>query len=376
MSTLLKDLYSPAFYQAFAAVLENTLPAFERESFMQKTFIPEFEYYELKQRMSHTAGVLAGFLEDDFPAAAESLCRIVDNLEAAGLTEQSLEYMFLPGFIEMHGIDDYDTSMRAFERVTQFTSCEFAVRPFIVRYGQPMLEQMLRWSEHDDNRVRRLASEGSRPRLPWAMALPELKKDPCPILPILENLKNDDCEIVRRSVANSLNDISKDNPDIAIDTACRWFGDNAATDALVKHGCRTLLKQAHPVALALFGFDNRGLSLRDFSLQTPRVQMGDCLEFSFVIRNSGKRTKNLRLEYAIHLLKKNGSLAKKVFKISERQIAAGERLEVVKQHRFRPITTRVYYSGEHRVSIIVNGRESDSVAFGLLVDPVSRTISL
>jgi 3-methyladenine DNA glycosylase AlkC len=365
MGTLLKDLYSPAFYDSFSEVLAATIPEFDITEFQRRIFIPEFTALELKQRMTHTAEVLGHFLADDFGAAAKTICQIIEHMRVAGSSEQVVEYMFLPEYVEKKGIDDYATSTQALEYITQFTSCEFAVRPFILRYGQPMLEQMLQWSQHQDNRVRRLASEGSRPRLPWAMALPALKRDPTPLLPILENLKLDECEIVRRSVANNLNDISKDNPRIVIGLAKQWMGCNAHTDALLKHGCRTLLKQGNPEILGLFGFDKKDVELEKFKVQTPRVAMGEQLEFSFAVSNQGNKTKKLRIEYAIHFLKNNGMHSKKVFKISEREIAANGRFEFAKKHRFKPITTRRYYSGKHRVSVIINGIETRTMDFDL-----------
>ncbi len=367
MSTLLKDLYSPSFYQTFSDALAITLPDFDRDDFMRQIFSPEFDGYELKQRMSHTAVVLRNFLGGDFGAAIDRICRIIENLRGAGVSEQSMEYMFLPEYIERYGIYDYETSIAAFETVTRYTSCEFAVRPYIVSYGKPMLEQMLAWSLHDDNRVRRLASEGSRPRLPWAMALPDLKRDPTPILPILENLKRDECEIVRRSVANNLNDISKDNPLVTLGIGKSWIGDNPLTDALLKHGCRTLLKKSDTGTLALFGFDSNDLERGELRVLTPKVTMGEQLEFAYDMTNVGDKAKKIRIEYAIHLLKNNGRLSKKVFKISEREIAAGERFELIRKHRFKPITTRRYYPGRHAVSIIVNGAESCAIDFELVM---------
>jgi 3-methyladenine DNA glycosylase AlkC len=166
--------------------------------------------------MTHTAKVMNHFFPDDSGKATAIIKQIIENLRIAGVKEDSLEFMFFPEYIAMYGIDDYENSISAFEFITRFTSCEFAVRPYILKYEEKMLDQMLSWSKHTDNRVRRLASEGSRPRLPWAMALPNLKKNPTPILPILNNLKQDSSEIVRRSVANNLNDISKDNPEFVI----------------------------------------------------------------------------------------------------------------------------------------------------------------
>ena len=365
MSSPLKDVYSTEFYDQLCTVMERDIPGFNRECFLKCIFSPDFEAMELKQRMSHTIEAIAQFLPEDFTHGARALCRLVDGLERAGMNEQSFEFMFLPEYIETRGLNHFDVAVESFERITQFTSCEFAVRPFIQRYGARMLERMLDWSQHDNEWVRRLASEGSRPRLPWAMALPALKQDPTPLLPILENLKTDPSETVRRSVANNLNDISKDNPDFVIGRVNDWQGLGAETDALLKHACRTLLKQAEPRAMALFGYTLDGIEVSDFSLATTSVDFGSELVFSFHVHNSGSAALKLRLEYALYHLKKNGSHSKKVFKISERELAAGEVLPVERRHRIKPITTRVYYPGSHRVAAIANGVESASASFEL-----------
>ena len=217
MSTLLKDIYSPEFYARLGDGLGKVVDDFDRLAFERAIFSPAFADMELKQRMTHTIEVIADLFPANYADAVECLKALVDALRTAGHHEQSFEYMFLPEFIENRGLDHFDLSVDAFEFVTRFTSCEFAVRPFIHRYGQAMLDRMLAWSRHPHEMVRRLASEGSRPRLPWAMALPALKQDPAPLLPILDNLKQDPSESVRRSVANNLNDISKDNPAFVIE---------------------------------------------------------------------------------------------------------------------------------------------------------------
>lgn len=224
---------------------------------------------------------------------------------------------------------------------------------------------MFLWSKHSNKWVRRLASEGSRPRLPWAMALPSLKDDPDPILPILKNLRNDSSETVRRSVANNLNDISKDNPEIVIDIARKWFGLSKDTDALVKHACRTLLKRGDSQTLKLFGFGNDKISLGNFKITTPEVRIGEALLFSFSIQNKDDKHNLVRLEYGLYYKKKNGELSRKVFKISERSIEPGKKYEIEKKQSFKRITTRKFYVGTHRVSIIINGRESETKEFRL-----------
>ena len=171
---------------------------------------------------------------------------------------------------------------KAIERITQFTSCEFAVRPFIIKYPKEMMKQMLVWSKHEHWGVRRLSSEGCRPRLPWAMALPNLKENPAPIIPILENLKNDISRFVRLSVANNLNDIAKDNPETVISLVKKWQGKSENVNWVIKHGSRTLLKQGNADVMEIFGFDTtKDITVKDFKISTPKVKIGDSLEFGF-----------------------------------------------------------------------------------------------
>jgi 3-methyladenine DNA glycosylase AlkC len=367
MATPLKYLYSEKFTNDFTEIISQVFPSFPKAKFFGLIHDAAWEGKELKQRMKHITWALHQVLHSDFKESATNIESVVQILLRRHPNSISFEYMFLADYIETYGIDDFDTSTRLMELVTQFASCEFAVRPFIVKYGGQMIEQMHDWSRHGDHRVRRLASEGCRPRLPWAMALPELKKDPSAILPILENLKNDPSDFVRRSVANNLNDIAKDNPDLVISIAHRWKGKTRETDAIVKHGCRTLLKQGNVAVLELFGISSQPVvELKSFEVHTSAVNVGQHLEFSFSLRNITEQDQALRLEYAIHYLLQNGQHSKKVFKISERKIAGNGQLDIEKKHSFRPITTRTFYSGLHKVSLIVNGQEKGVGEFGLI----------
>lgn len=367
MSYLLKDIYSPSFYNRFCGIIAQELPNFDDDKFQRLIFDNQWHHKELKQRMKHTSLVLNSFLPKDFAETTDVIFNIIKRLQKQKITESSLEFMFFPDYIETYGINDFKTSVKALEFVTQFTSCEFAVRPFILKYEKDMVAQMTKWSKHENHHVRRLASEGSRPRLPWAIALPNFKKNPAAILPILENLKNDPSEYVRRSVANSLNDISKDNPELVLDITRNWKGQSTATDALLKHGCRTLLKQGENRVMDLFGFSqNENVVLSDFQITTPVVKIGDSVSFQFNVTNNGKQSCVVRLEYGIYYLRQNGSHSKKVFKISERVLAAGEKLAVVRKQSFRVITTRKFYSGEHKLSVILNGKEQVISTFKLL----------
>lgn len=354
---LIKDVYSPSFYEQFLDVAATVIPSIDKKAFIKKIFDKDFKNKEWKDRMKHTTKVLHEYMPAEFSKAAKLIDQLIARLRKEKFEGYSIAFMFLPDYIEAYGLDDFTNSVKAMETVTQFISCEFAVRPFLLKYKQKMIDQMLAWSLHESYHVRRFASEGSRPRLPWAMAIPELKKDPSAILPILENLKSDPSEWVRRSVANNLNDIAKDHPDIVLEIAARWKGISKETDAIIKHGSRTLLKAGHTHILKHYGLDSKEVFVTGFKILTPEIQVGDAVSFSFTLESKATQPQTIRLEYGMYYNKANGQLAKKVFKISERIYAPRERVSIQKKQSFRPITTRTFYPGLHKVSIIANGEE-------------------
>ncbi len=271
--------------------------------------------------------------------------------------------MFFPTFVELYCLDDYPLCIDALAFFTQYSSAEFAVRPLIEKQPEMMMAQMLKWASSDNEHIRRLASEGCRPRLPWASALPAFKQDPTLILLILEKLKDDKSEYVRRSVANNLNDISKDNPELVVELVKQWQGISKQCDWIIKHACRGLLKQAHPEALKLFGFSSVShVSVTKLNVD-KQVVMGDTLAFSFEL-SSKQALGKLRIEYAIDFMKKNGKQARKIFQISESTIQARQK-QVSKNFSFKPISTRKYYLGKHQLAVIVNGVEKQVIEFKL-----------
>jgi len=368
MSTyLLKDLYSPEFYRQFAIVLKKVIPTLDINAFEQAIFDDAWPQRELKDRMKHTTTVLRTYLPDDFPGAAQLLLQLVDELEAAGMTTQRLEFMFLPDYVEKYGQEHYQASVNAMERITQFTSCEFAVRPFIVRYEKQMMKQMQSWTQHEHEEVRRLASEGCRPRLPWAMALPKFKNDPAPVIPILEELKADESLYVRRSVANNLNDISKDHPGQTLKICQEWKGASTETNWIIKHACRTLLKAGNTSAMQLFDYSApEDIEIKNFKLSDQQVGMGGRFSFSFTAQNQASSVSKIRLEYAMYFLRSNGSHSRKVFMIGEREMQPTEEWIVEKAFSFKPLTTRKYYAGTQEIAVIVNGKEVSKKAISLV----------
>lgn len=368
MAELLKDIFSPSFYEGFCRDLRKVYPSFDNKGFMHTLFDSDWKNRELKQRMRHTSATLYNFLPVDFPRACEIFCDLIDHYHRNNRKEKSIEHFFIPDYIEQYGMSHYDVAVNTMEKITQFTSCEFAVRPFIIKYEDKMIQQMVRWSKHRHHLVRRLSSEGIRPRLPWAMALPELKRDPSPIHPILENLKEDESETVRRSVANNLNDISKDNPSFVLSLFKEWKNISPETDWIIKHGSRTLLKQGNQEILYHFGLHrNSFFELSAFTLTKSKIGMGDDLNFSFVITNSSRKEQKVRLEYGLYFRKANGQLSRKVFAIRQGVVPSVHSLTIHKKHSFRIITTRKYYGGEHKISVIVNGKEFGEQKFVLRV---------
>lgn len=378
MAEPFKNMYNEQFFDRFTKDLKLVINDFDAREFVSRIMDDEWENRELKQRCRHITTVLKEFLPTDYKDAIAKILELLDYAKSTypdfsviddekfGLT---LEYgAILDNYVEQYGLDDYETSIRAIEKITQFTSCEFAVHPFIIKYPDEMMKQMLVWSKHEHWGVRRLASEGCRPRLPWAMALPNLKENPAPIIPILENLKNDPSRFVRLSVANNLNDIAKDNPETVIDLVKKWRGESKEVDWIIKHGCRTLLKQGNPEMMELFGFDSviENISIDNFQIPTPKVKVGDSLEFSFKLLNHNDKKVRIRLEYAIYYQKANGTLTKKVHKISEKEYAADSVTQITRRHSFRVVTTRKLHLGLHQIAVIINGNEFEKYSFELV----------
>lgn len=345
MAELFKEVYN----RKYIDLLCNELLHVNKEKFTCRVFDELWENRELKERMRHISTVLGEFLPSNYVEAIDILKVVFSKLPE----NMGLEKMVFQDFVEVYGMEYFDKSMEALECFTKDSSSEFAVRRFIIKYPKETMTRMKVWARSDNVHVRRLASEGSRPRLPWAIALPEFKRNPKEVLEILEILKDDKSEYVRRSVANNLNDISKDNPDIVKYITKNWIGQNQNIDKLLKHGCRTLLKASDRDTLDMFGFKKlQGVKIEDFTM-TKQVEFEKELLFGFTL-NSKENLGKLRIEYALHFVRQNSKYSKKVFKISE-GIYNQNSKKVEKTYSFRPISTRRYYQGRHKLEIIING---------------------
>jgi len=367
MAEQLKHIYNQAFFQSLIHSTQKALPEVNSDEFLALIYTADWDSLELKQRMRRISNVLHHFLDTDYTVGISQLLNVYrfakDNLKGT----LGFEYMFFPDYVEVYGIEYFDESMAAMEEITQLTSCEFAIRPFFIKYPDETLKQMQAWSKHAHAMVRRLSTEGCRPRLPWAMALPGFKKNPNPIISILKRLRNDESESVRRSVANNLNDISKDNPDTVYNLVKLWKGESADVDWVIKHACRTLLKQGLPHIMTLFDYGAiDDLDVGSVTVDTPEVRIGDALSFNFRLKNKTEQPIKVRVEYGIYFQKANGSLSRKVFKISEKDYGAYEDILISRKQSFKVISTRKLHVGDHGVSLIVNGNEFEMVPFQLL----------
>ena len=363
MAEALKHVYSPAYVARLNEALHAQHPHYNKRDFLAFVFDKQWPERPLKARLKHLAHALKWALDSTpYETALEHLKPVASQF--GGGEQGDYASMFFPHFVEQYGLEHFDASIAALAHFTLYSSAEFAVRPFIVRYGDRMMAQMQAWAESDHYMLRRLASEGCRPRLPWAMALPQFKRDPALILPILDTLKADTSLFVRRSVANNLNDIAKDHPETVATLAAKWQGQHPNTDWLIKHACRSLLKAGQPQVLALFGFmPPDHIQLTDLQADS-RVAVGGTFNFGFTLHISPQQQGRLRLEYAIDFMKANGQHSRKVFQISESEVVAGSK-RVGKKHSFKPVSTRRYYAGEHGLAVIVNGCERCYLRFGV-----------
>jgi len=357
MAERLKDMFfTQDSINKFADAIKQHYPAFEKPQFLQHMSAESFVAKELLDKMKHTTKCLHDTLPTSYKKALDILTKAAPHVKG-------FEAMALPDYVATYGMDDWDLSLPALGHFTKYYSSELAIRPFLAKDPEKGMVYMAAWAEDKDPKVRRLASEGCRPRLPWAMALPKFKKDPSLILPILEKLKDDASEDVRRSVANNLNDISKDNPELALEICEKWYGQSGEVDKIVKHACRTMLKAGEKRALAIFGYSDPSLiGVENLSLEKKALKIGDVLTFSFDI--TVEKKSKVRLEYAVYFVKAKGKLSKKVFKITEKEYESGT-FTITRKQSFQEQTTRKHYPGTHQISIIVNGEEKAKASFEL-----------
>jgi 3-methyladenine DNA glycosylase AlkC len=357
----IKDYFNEQTVGALAGAVQRVDGHFDREAFLARVFDADWSARELKQRIRHITVVLHDLLTEDYRAALDILRRVMPDVE--GIVQ-----WVCTDYVEVYGLDDWAASIPALEEFTLRMSAEFAIRLFIVRYPERTMAQMLTWAGHESAEVRRLASEGCRPRLPWGIRLQNLVADPSPILPILERLKDDESESVRKSVANNLNDISKDHPDVVLEVLARWqTGASDEVRWITNHALRTLVKKGHPGALEFLGHPpDAAIAVHGLAVEPQSICIGDSVTLSFEVESLANEPLNLIIDYVVYHMRANGTRSPKVFKLTKRTLQPGEVLPIEKRHSLALVTTRKYYPGEHALEPKINGKLCGRVGFVLM----------
>jgi 3-methyladenine DNA glycosylase AlkC len=360
MATPLKYMFSDELLLQLADQIAKEFKKFDKLKFLSNFKTKEWRNAELKTRVRMTSVAMHDCLPMSYSESLAVLIPVSKKIQSGFVN------IIFPDYVEQFGMSDWKTSMHALSEFTQTSSSEFAIRPFLIQYPEKTMAQMMKWSKHANVHLRRLSSEGCRPRLPWGMKLDAFVKDPSYVILLLENLKRDPELYVRKSVANNLNDISKDHPDLVLKIAREWHGQDESTDWIVNHALRTLLKRGNKEALSIFGHhEAKGIEIEKIELNKKRLNIGDNLTFSFEIQNTLKRDQDVRIEYAIDYYKASGKTSRKVFHLSKTKLKPGI-LEFKRMQRFTDFTTRKHYPGIHRIHILVNGEIKASQEFKLI----------
>ena len=360
--------YGPDVPQAIARMVAAVHPAFDTEAFLQDA-LTGYGALALMPRGTHIARALQRHLPPHYPDALGILLASID--QPHGRAPGSLAaFLYLPHtvFVAQFGLDDFALSMQAQHALTQRFTAEFSTRPFLHKHPEATLAQLMEWTRDPSDHVRRLVSEGTRPRLPWAARLPAFQRDPAPVLALLEQLKDDPALYVRRSVANNLNDIGKDHPALLADTARGWLqGATPERRWIVQHALRSAVKRGEPGALAALGFGAAAdVTIAQPTIAPQRATIGGTLAVAFDVTNHTAQPQRVLVDFAVHYIKANGQSRAKVFKLKTLDLAAHATHRVGKQISLAEMTTRKHYPGLHRVEAILNGRAQALGSFDLL----------
>jgi 3-methyladenine DNA glycosylase AlkC len=358
----LKDRFGPEVAVSIGAEVAEVVGGFDRERFIAAC-LGGYESLELTDRARHIAAQLARFLVDEGPLddrgqAIVAVTQVVtDGEPAQGGMLEGFWYLPFVFFVADEGLDHFEASMTLQRELTTRFTAEFSIRAFIEAHPDQTLARLDLWATDPDEHVRRLVSEGTRPRLPWAPRLRTFQQDPAPVLALLEQLKDDPSEYVRRSVANNLNDISKDHPEVVIEVADRWWPDGGdERRRLVQHGLRTLIKAGDPDALAVLGYRTDSPVLVDeISITPDPVTIGDSVRIEVSLTNPEEAVAPVLVDLRVGFVKADGSVRPKVFKGAERQLEPGQSTTVRKTVSLAQHSTRTHHPGTHEVEVMVNG---------------------
>lgn len=367
MAEPLKNQFGAEVPRRIGASIQRVHSGFAAEHFVRDV-LEGFESLELMPRSRKIADALHRHLPPDYSQAIAILLASLAPDDADDAPLPPFFYMPHCFFVAQFGLEHFELSMNAQYELTQRFTAEFSIRPFIERYPEATLALLAHWARDDSEHVRRLVSEGTRPRLPWAPRLPSFQKDPQPVLALLERLKDDPSLYVRRSVANNLNDIGKDHPALLLDTVRRWQAEPDAGPErrwLIRHALRSAVKRADPAVLKLMGFGGEAnVSVAAVSIEPRQPAMGESVEISFDLSNEQVTPQNVLVDLRVHFVKANGKTSAKVFKLKELALGA-ETVRLRKKISLKEMTTRRHYAGSHPVELVINGRTRPIGAFSL-----------
>jgi 3-methyladenine DNA glycosylase AlkC len=353
----LKDMFGRAFYSRLSGAVKQVYKPFSSEKFLQQVLEP-LSSLSLNERMRHTSVVLNQHLSSDYKTDVAIL------KEVAPLLSSGYTSLVFPDFVGQFGTHDFKTSLDALKYFTRFGSSEFAVRVFLKKDFDQTIKKMYAWSEDSNEHVRRLSSEGSRPRLPWSFKLDAVIQNPKLTQPILENLNQDESLYVRKSVANHINDFSKDSPEFVLKLIKSWDQGHVHTKWIVKRGCRSLFKQGDIKFLTAFNYTKDAqVAVKKFTLTPDKISIGDKITFQFELFSQKNSPQRLMIDYRIHYVKKLGGQSPKVFKLKEIELKRGESVQISKKQSFADFTTRKHFAGEHKLEILVNGKVVKATKF-------------
>jgi 3-methyladenine DNA glycosylase AlkC len=321
----------------------------------------------LRERSDLVSAALIADLPHDYGTVAAVFRRALDSAGFTGWMMWPVTETVATLALAADEPDAFEDGLTLLSELTPRLTAEFAIRRFLITDLDRSLAVIQHWTADPNEHVRRLASEGTRAFLPWAVRVPALLAAPRSTTGILDALRSDDSEYVRRSVANHLNDLGRQSPDVAVELASGWMESaDAHTAWVVRHGLRVLIKKAYPGALELLGFAAAEVAVSAVTLDAAVVQIPGELTFAVEVTNTGAASARLAIDYVVHYVKNNGSTAAKVFKLTTATLSAGESIALRKKHAFRPMTTRVHYPGVHALELQVNGQRFSHVEFELL----------
>jgi 3-methyladenine DNA glycosylase AlkC len=368
MAEPLKHLVGLDLVGQLAGNISNVMPAFNADGF-KKLFAEQYLDLELMPRCHLVADCLYEVLPKDYLTALNIILGSLGPVHRSTTDFSDMSFLHLPFslFVGKYGLEHFQESMAAQHQITQRFTAEFSIRAYIEHHPEQSFELFQRWIIDPNPHVRRLVSEGTRPRLPWASRLRKLQADPSPIIPILEALKDDPELYVRRSVANNLNDIGKDHPQLVYQLLAKWQNDsNKNRDWVISHALRSAIKRCEPEALALLGYmDAEGIGTSDGSITPDQTSIGRSVRISTTLSNQGIESKALMVDFAVHYIKANGGIRPKVFKWCQIELGASGEKTLSKKLNLTNLSTRTHYAGAHRVDIIINGQWSYLGTFDL-----------